>query len=100
MTYVIISSHGRIILDPQQGIEQTDKNDDSAFARTDAYPDQPKISEPIPLYIIAIAVVVGILILLLIVIILWRCGFFKRRRANQPILQQAELQKGIEWSES
>uniref|UniRef100_A0A0N5AE12 Integrin_alpha2 domain-containing protein n=1 Tax=Syphacia muris TaxID=451379 RepID=A0A0N5AE12_9BILA len=97
VTYVIVSSHGEIVLDPLQGIEERDKNNNFAFARTDAYPDKPTIPEQaIPLWLYIAAALGGILILLLLVIILWKCGFFKRHRPNQPLLHQAELEMRME----
>lgn len=103
IAYIVISSHGRIILDPMQGIEETDKSNNFAIAATFAYPDRPAIQEtkPVPWWLYAAAILGGILILLCLILILWRCGFFKRHRPNQPELYQAEFQyRGEEWTES
>ncbi|XP_053311576.1 integrin alpha-7 isoform X2 [Spea bombifrons] len=42
----------------------------------------------IPWWIILIAVLAGILLLLLLVLILWKCGFFKRKRYQEEKLPQ------------
>ncbi|KAG8452398.1 hypothetical protein GDO86_004266 [Hymenochirus boettgeri] len=42
----------------------------------------------IPWWIILIAVLAGILLLLLLVLILWKCGFFKRKRLQDEKLPQ------------
>lgn len=102
MTYVEISSSGRLLLDPEQGIEE-DTSNNFAFASTHAYPDRPAIQEmaPIPWWLIAAAVVGGLFILFILILIFWKCGFFKRNRPSQPMLHQAEYQfRQEEWAEN
>lgn len=41
--------------------------------------------EPVPLWIIVVAVVAGLLLLILITLVLWRLGFFKRRRPDPTL---------------
>ncbi|KHN71986.1 Integrin alpha ina-1 [Toxocara canis] len=103
VTYVEISSSGRLLLDPEQGIEEKDTSNNFASASTHAYPDRPAILEtaPIPWWIIAAAVGLGLLILIILILIFWKCGFFKRNRPNHPTLHQAEYQfRQEEWTES
>uniref|UniRef100_F1KQ70 Integrin alpha ina-1 n=1 Tax=Ascaris suum TaxID=6253 RepID=F1KQ70_ASCSU len=103
VTYVEISSSGRLLLDPDQGIEERDTTNNFASASTHAYPDRPAIQEtaPIPWWVIAAAVGLGLLILVILILIFWKCGFFKRNRPNQPTLHQAEYQfRQEEWTES
>uniref|UniRef100_A0A914RTQ4 Integrin alpha-2 domain-containing protein n=1 Tax=Parascaris equorum TaxID=6256 RepID=A0A914RTQ4_PAREQ len=85
VTYVEISSSGRLLLDPDQGIEERDITNNFASASTHAYPDRPAIQEtaPIPWWVIAAAVGLGLLILIILILIFWKCGFFKRNRPNQ-----------------
>ncbi|VDN59548.1 unnamed protein product [Dracunculus medinensis] len=102
VTYVEISSSGRLLLDPEQGIEE-DTSNNFAFASTHAYPDRPAIQEmaPIPWWLIAAAVVGGLFILFILILIFWKCGFFKRNRPSQPMLHQAEYQfRQEEWAEN
>lgn len=103
VTYVEISSSGKLHLDPEQGIVEKDESNNYASAVTNAYPDRPAIQEmaPIPWWLIVAAVIGGLLILLILIFILWKCGFFKRNRPNQPTLHQAEFQfRQEQWSES
>jgi integrin alpha 7 len=99
--YVSVTSFGRLITDPRQGIEE-DQRDNFASVSTHAYPDVPQIAEsvPVPWWAIAVAVAIGIFILLLIVCACWRCGFFKRNRPDQPTLYKAEFHHTQEeWAE-
>lgn len=41
--------------------------------------------EPVPVWIIVVAVVAGLLLLILITLVLWRLGFFKRRRPDPTL---------------
>lgn len=55
---------------------------------------------PVPWWIILVSVLVGLLILLIVVLILWRYGFFKRKK-YEPSLYRAELQHEREqWSQT
>ncbi|VDL77756.1 unnamed protein product [Nippostrongylus brasiliensis] len=98
--YVEIASFGMIELDMSQGIED-DPSNNAVSAKTIAYPDRPALgSRPIPWWIILVSALVGLLILLVVVLILWRCGFFKRKK-YEPSLYRAELQHEREqWSQS
>ncbi|VDK73530.1 unnamed protein product, partial [Onchocerca ochengi] len=94
ITYVEISSSGRLILDQEQGIEERNTQNNFASASTHAYPDRPAILEtaPIPWWVIAIAALLGLFILFILILIFWKCGFFKRNRPHHPTLYQAEYQ--------
>ncbi|KAK6014762.1 FG-GAP repeat protein [Ostertagia ostertagi] len=98
--YVEIASYGRIELDTNQGIED-DPSNNAISVKTLAYPDRPALgSRPVPWWIILVSALIGLLILLVVVLILWRCGFFKRKK-YEPSLYRAELQHEREqWSQS
>jgi hypothetical protein len=68
-----------------------DESNDDAFARTVAYSDIVEEEKEIPLWVIIVASLCGLLLLIIIVIVLWRIGFFKRKRPGD--LHQAEKQK-------
>ncbi|KAK6036535.1 integrin alpha [Cooperia oncophora] len=98
--YVEIASYGRIELDTSQGIED-DPSNNAVSVKTLAYPDRPALgSRPVPWWIILVSALIGLLILLIVVLILWRCGFFKRKK-YEPSLYRAELQHEREqWMQS
>ncbi|XGW15891.1 hypothetical protein V3C99_001385 [Haemonchus contortus] len=98
--YVEIASYGRIELDTSQGIED-DPSNNAISVKTVAYPDRPALgSRPVPWWIILVSALIGLLILLIMILILWRCGFFKRKK-YEPSLYRAELQHEREqWSQS
>ncbi|XP_015784877.1 integrin alpha-PS1 [Tetranychus urticae] len=76
---VHIYSRARLAIGPS--IRQNRTNDDSTFAITKAYPDLPLLPPPrVPLWIIIMSILLGILLLILLIIVLWRCGFFIRRK--------------------
>lgn len=60
-----------------------------------AYPDRLDTGESpsVPLWIIIVSVLAGIL--LLVILLLWRLGFFKRKRPD-PTLKGSLLQKDKE----
>ncbi|VDM66003.1 unnamed protein product [Strongylus vulgaris] len=99
--YVEIASFGRIELDTSQGIED-DPSNNAVSAKTVAYPDRPALgSRPVPWWLILVSILIGLLILLIVVLILWRCGFFKRKKYGEPSLYRAELQHEREqWNQT
>uniref|UniRef100_A0A0K0CUN6 Integrin_alpha2 domain-containing protein n=1 Tax=Angiostrongylus cantonensis TaxID=6313 RepID=A0A0K0CUN6_ANGCA len=99
--YVEIASFGKIEVDVAQGIEDSPSNN-AVSAKTIAYPDRPTLgSRPVPWWLILISMFLGLLILFVLVMILWRCGFFKRKKYGEPSLYRAELQHEHEqWSQS
>lgn len=68
-----------------------DESNDEAFAKTVAYSDIVEEEKEIPLWVIIVASLCGLLLLIIIVLVLWRIGFFKRKRPGD--LHQAEKQK-------
>ncbi|CAJ0598713.1 unnamed protein product [Cylicocyclus nassatus] len=99
--YVEIASFGRVELDASQGIED-DPSNNAVSAKTVAYPDRPALgSRPVPWWLILVSILIGLLILLIVVLILWRCGFFKRKKYGEPSLYRAELQHEREqWNQT
>ncbi|KAG8192343.1 hypothetical protein JTE90_002163 [Oedothorax gibbosus] len=75
---VISRAHIRTISDE---IRQEDSND-YASAETKAYPDilLYQKTDGVALWIIILAACAGLLLLILLVILLWKCGFFKRKK--------------------
>ncbi|XP_018318940.1 integrin alpha-PS1-like, partial [Agrilus planipennis] len=84
--WVTISSHAELKI-PDSTIEQDNWLDDSAMAETLAYPDLLIQSDTgVPLWVIIAAVVTGLLLLLIVIFVLWKIGFFKRKRISDPTL--------------
>lgn len=83
---VNIKSRAKIHLPPGLMILQN-AADDEAEVKTVAYRDRvgQQEPEPVPLWIIVVAVVAGLLLLILITLVLWRLGFFKRRRPDPTL---------------
>ncbi|GIY22456.1 integrin alpha-PS1 [Caerostris darwini] len=78
------NAHIRAISDD---IRQTDEVNDYTTAETKAYPDIAlyQKSEEVALWIIILAACAGILLLIILILILWKCGFFKRKKPGyQP----------------
>ncbi|KFM66138.1 Integrin alpha-PS1, partial [Stegodyphus mimosarum] len=65
-------------------IKQED-DDDFAFAETKAYPDIHLYQKPeeVALWIIILAACAGVLLLVILILILWKCGFFKRKKPGE-----------------
>ncbi|CAN7988760.1 unnamed protein product [Ixodes hexagonus] len=78
---VSIFSSAEIKLDPSLDVRQRPE-DDFAHAETRAYPDASlyQKTEGVALWVIILAVCAGILLLLLLVFLLYKLGFFKRKR--------------------
>ncbi|RWS05411.1 integrin alpha-ps-like protein, partial [Dinothrombium tinctorium] len=80
VSQVHIISHAKIRLDPVLDIVQ-DRSNDYASAKTKAIPDLPSLPpEGPPLWVIILAIFLGILLLLIVIYILWKIGFFKRKK--------------------
>lgn len=47
------------------------------------------ITQTIPILPVIVGVVLGILLLIIIIIIMWRCGFFKRKRLTDEAVAAA-----------
>lgn len=53
----------------------------------------PQVSEPVPMFIIIAAIIIGLLIFILLTLLLWKLGFFKRRRPNALLSGNLEKQR-------
>ncbi|XP_057322797.1 integrin alpha-PS1 isoform X1 [Microplitis mediator] len=84
---VKIGSNARIVIPPNIEIQQENLKNDQATAETIAYPDlgDQQDSEPVPIWIIIVAICAGLLLLILLTLILWKLGFFKRRRPDPTL---------------
>lgn len=78
---VSIKSRGHIDTSSLQGI-RNDPELDKAFAETKAYPEISLIGAKggVPWWVILLAVLGGLILLIALIIILFKCGFFKRKR--------------------
>ncbi|KAI1301767.1 Integrin alpha-PS1 [Halotydeus destructor] len=78
---VHINSHAKIKIDSALDIKQQRLDNDYAIAKTKAYPDLPLLpGQEAPLWIIIVAVLLGILLLIVLIAILWKLGFFERKK--------------------
>ncbi|KAI4457290.1 integrin alpha [Holotrichia oblita] len=83
--WVSIISRAQIYL-PDKSIEQ-DTTNDYTQVETIAYPEiRQQEDAGINILIIIGAVLAGILLLVILIVILWKLGFFKRNRVNDPTL--------------
>ncbi|XP_037089062.1 integrin alpha-PS1-like isoform X3 [Pollicipes pollicipes] len=85
-SWVSIKSRATLEMDPS--IEKLqDISDDVFAAETLAYPDLPREAEGggVPIWVIIVSVLAGLLLLALVVLILWKLGFFKRRRPDPTL---------------
>ncbi|XP_012275249.1 integrin alpha-PS1 [Orussus abietinus] len=84
---VKVGSNARIVIPPNVVIQQENLKDDFAIAETIAYPDllDQQEAEPVPIWIIIVAIVAGLLLLILLTLVLWKLGFFKRRRPDPTL---------------
>ncbi|KAK0076160.1 hypothetical protein PV325_005802 [Microctonus aethiopoides] len=84
---VKIGSNARIVIPSNIEIQQENLKNDHATAETIAFPDvgDQQDAEPVPIWIIIVAIVTGLLLLILLTLILWKLGFFKRRRPDPTL---------------
>jgi integrin alpha 7 len=93
--YVKIFSSAKLKIPQEYEIRQSNV-DDYYEIETHAYPelgDQKPIEE-IPWWIIILGILAGLLLLALFVYILYKCGFFKRRRPDPTL--SGNLEKNSE----
>ncbi|XP_016838421.1 integrin alpha-PS1 isoform X2 [Nasonia vitripennis] len=90
---VNIGSIAKIVIPSGIVVQQNNLTDDFAEAITIATPNllDQQDGEPVPIWIIIVAVVAGLLLLILLTLILWKVGFFKRRRPDHTL--SGNLQK-------
>lgn len=84
---VKIGSHAEIHIPSNVVIQQENLKDDRGMTETIAYPDllDQQDAEHVPIWIIIVAIVAGLLLLILLTLVLWKLGFFKRRRPDPTL---------------
>lgn len=92
---VKIVSSAKLTIPSSYGIKQS-KLDDEAFIATHAYPElrDQVVDQSIPIWIIILGIIVGLFLLALVAFVLWKCGFFKRRRPDPTL--SGNLEKNSE----
>ncbi|XP_071446046.1 integrin alpha-PS1 isoform X1 [Hetaerina americana] len=99
--WVRIGSRATIHVPDDLGIHQ-DTGDDVAQVDTLAYPDllDQQEPEPVPIWIIIFSVLLGILLLIILILVLWKIGFFKRKRPTEDPTLVANIEKrnGADYS--
>lgn len=83
---VRIASRAKIHI-PTNLIIHQDTSDDVAQVETICKVDllEQQSAEPVPLWVIIVAIVVGLLVFILLTLLLWKLGFFKRRRPDPTL---------------
>jgi hypothetical protein len=83
---VAIFSHAFLKIPSMYGIKQN-VNNDVASIETHAYPElhDRAPTGPIPWWIVIVSILGGLLLLALLIFMLWKCGFFKRRRPDPTL---------------
>lgn len=86
VSYVSIKSKASLIL-PDDIREDQSQHDDEDSAETLAYPDllDQLPPEEVPLWVILVSIFAGLLLLILIVLVLWKLGFFERKRPDPTL---------------
>lgn len=84
---VEIFSHASIYIPDMYGIQQKNLTDDSKTLYTSAYPElmDPSVDRQIPIWVIILGILGGLLFLAIVSFILWKLGFFKRRRPDPTL---------------
>ena len=95
---VQIYSQAAIKIDSSLQIRQQRLDNDYTFAMTKAYPDTASLPPPgAPWWAIILAVILGILLLVLLVVILWKLGFFERKKyGHLPGSEETTVDKSFE----
>jgi hypothetical protein len=91
---VNVQSDGVLKIDPALNIKQTNLNNDMAVVTTQARADiRAKEPKKVPIWVWILAAIGGLLLLILLIILLWKCGFFKRKRPDDMQRHQGKVQK-------
>lgn len=92
---VRIVSYAEIKVPDMYNIQQNTQ-DDFVSISTHAYPEllDQKSDTSLPLWIIIVAIISGLILLALVIFVLWKCGFFKRRRPDPTL--SGNLEKNSE----
>jgi len=91
---VNIVSRAKLHIPPSLIIHQ-DTSDDVAQVETVCKVDllEQQVAEPVPWWIIIVAIAVGLVVLILLTLLLWKLGFFKRRRPDPTLSGNLEKQR-------
>jgi len=84
--HVSIKSFGQIMLNPIYNIEQSEK-DDKFWIETKAFPDTSHIVPQASWWWYLVGTLFGIIILTFIIILLYKTGFFKRKKSYARVEQ-------------
>lgn len=91
---VTIFSHAHLSIPEMYSIKQSSVGDSTSI-ETHAYPELHELpAAKIPWWIIIVGIFVGLILLALVAIVLWKCGFFKRRRPDPTL--SGNLEKNSE----
>lgn len=84
--WVTIFSSAKLSIPTMYSIQQNTTNDFTTI-ETHAYPElrDQTTTDVIPYWIIIVGIFVGLFLLALVAFILWKCGFFKRRRPDPTL---------------
>jgi len=80
VNYVIVKSNAEIRLDPNLNIRQ-ERHNDYFSVETRAIPDVTLLSgKEVSIWVIIIAVLLGLILLSCLILLLWKVGFFQRKK--------------------
>lgn len=85
---------------PELNVVQSNYTNDIGYITTVAIPSlQIAPKQEVAWWIYLVAVLGGILLLIVIALILWKCGFFKRKKFDQSPTYNAKLEKNWQTSD-
>lgn len=97
---VQIQSMAILTIRPELNVVQSKTNNDIGYATTVAIPSlQIAPKQMVAWWIYLVAVLGGIILLIVIALILWKCGFFKRKKFDQSPTYNAKLEKNWQTSD-
>lgn len=93
---VNIISRAQIKVPEAYNLQQNEFSDDTTFVETRAYPEllDGGGDSTVPLWVYIVSGVAGLFLVLLLAYILYKCGFFKRRRPDPTLSGNLEKKGG------